>query len=160
MAHGLNPTMGWLFAVGLGMHRRSERVVLVSLVPYALGHLAAVGTTLLAAPALGLVFDQPTLVRTAVVLLLAQAGWHAAHGHRGQVRIGMGTGPIGLALWSFPAAGAHGAGLRLIPMALPLCLSSSGEEDLGNPSLAGLLAALGTHTAAMLAAIAVVSIAV
>ena len=158
--HGLNPAMGWLFAVALGMHRRSERVVLLSLVPIAFGHMAAVGATLLATLALGLVFDQAAIVRTAGVLLLAWAGWHAAYGHRRPVRIGMRTGQIGLALWSFLVAGAHGAGLMLIPVALPLCLSSSGKDDLGNASLAGLLAALGTHTAAMLTAIAVVSLVV
>ena len=38
--HGLNPAMGWLFAVALGLYRHSRRVVLVSLIPIALGHAA------------------------------------------------------------------------------------------------------------------------
>ena len=33
--HGLNPGMGWLFAVALGMHRQSRKAVLVSLLPIA-----------------------------------------------------------------------------------------------------------------------------
>src|SRR6266851_727456 len=31
--HGINPAMGWLFAVALGLHRKSRRVVLYSLLP-------------------------------------------------------------------------------------------------------------------------------
>ncbi len=46
--HGLNPAMGWLFAVALGLHRGGRRTVLVSLVPIALGHAAAVLAALLA----------------------------------------------------------------------------------------------------------------
>src|SRR4051812_1659960 len=46
--HGLNPAMGWLFAVALGLHRRSRGVVVLSLAPIALGHAAAVGMVLLA----------------------------------------------------------------------------------------------------------------
>ena len=55
--HGINPTMGWLFAVALGLHRRSFRTVLLSLVPIALGHATAIALVLVAALALGLVFD-------------------------------------------------------------------------------------------------------
>ena len=31
--HGVNPAMGWLFAVALGLHRGSQRIVLLSLIP-------------------------------------------------------------------------------------------------------------------------------
>ena len=41
--HGVNPAMGWLFAVALGLHRNSQRVVLLSLVPIAIGHAVAIG---------------------------------------------------------------------------------------------------------------------
>src|SRR5919204_398783 len=44
--HGLNPAMGWLFAVALGLHRRSRRIVLLSWIPIALGHAAAVALVL------------------------------------------------------------------------------------------------------------------
>jgi len=43
--HGLNPAMGWLFAVALGLNRNSERVVWLALIPIALGH--ALGAELL-----------------------------------------------------------------------------------------------------------------
>ena len=47
--HGLNPAMGWLFAVALGLYRQSRRVVLVSLFPIALGHAAAIAVVVYAA---------------------------------------------------------------------------------------------------------------
>ncbi len=42
MFHGVNPAMGWLFAVALGQHRRSRRVVLLALLPIAAGHAVAI----------------------------------------------------------------------------------------------------------------------
>src|SRR4051812_11419922 len=42
MFHGLNPAMGWLFAVALGLHRHSRQVVVVSLLPVALGHALSI----------------------------------------------------------------------------------------------------------------------
>ena len=55
--HGLNPAMGWLFAVALGLHRRSRRVLWLSLLPIAIGHAVAVAVTLILVVALGLVLD-------------------------------------------------------------------------------------------------------
>src|SRR5262245_59099626 len=40
--HGLNPGMGWLFSVALGLQQRSRRAVLVALLPIALGHALAI----------------------------------------------------------------------------------------------------------------------
>ncbi len=36
--HGLNPAMGWLFAVGLGLQDGDRRAVLRALPPIAIGH--------------------------------------------------------------------------------------------------------------------------
>ena len=41
--HGLNPGMGWLFAVALGMQERKGSAVARALVPIALGHALAIG---------------------------------------------------------------------------------------------------------------------
>ena len=65
--HGINPTMGWLFAVALGLHRRSFRTVLLSLVPIALGHATAIALVLVATLALGLVFDHVIAGRVAAI---------------------------------------------------------------------------------------------
>jgi len=159
--HGINPAMGWLFAVALGLHRRSRRVVVVSLVPIALGHAAAVAAVLVAALALGLVFNHVVLSRLAAIVLLTWAAWHALYGHRQRVRVGMQTGLAGLVLWSFLMASAHGAGLMVIPVVLPLCASAAPASDTtAATALPYALAALAVHTAAMLVAIAAVSLVV
>ena len=40
--HGLNPAMGWLFAVAIGLQERRRAAVLQALPPIALGHEASV----------------------------------------------------------------------------------------------------------------------
>jgi hypothetical protein len=148
--------MGWLFAVALGLHRGNRRIVLLSLVPITLGHAAAVAAALIAVLALGLVIDQTALLRVAALVLIGWAGWHALYGHRRRVRVGMQTGLLGLVLWSFLMASAHGAGLMLIPALAPICSSAPpADATLGVPVA---LAALAVHSAAMLAAIAAVSL--
>ena len=159
--HGINPAMGWLFAVALGLHRASQRAVLLALVPIALGHAAAVAVVVAAVLTLGLVLDHAVLIRLAGIMLIGWAAWHAVYGHRQRVLVGMQTGLLGLALWSFLMASAHGAGLMLIPVLVPLCLSNAPAHELtASGSLAVALAALGVHTAAMLATIAVIAVAV
>jgi hypothetical protein len=157
--HGLNPAMGWLFAVGLGMHRRSGRTVVVSLLPIVLGHAAAIAAVLAAAILLGLVVDGAALAKVVGAVLIAWAGWHLAFGHGRRVRIGMQAGLLALGAWSFLMATAHGAGLMLLPVALPLCLSDGPAAGLGG-SLATGVAAVGVHTAAMLVVIAAIALAV
>jgi hypothetical protein len=151
--HGINPAMGWLFAVALGLHRQNRKIVLVSWLPIALGHGAAVAATLFAMLALGLVVNHATLSRLPAALLLGWAVWHAVRGHRQRLRVGMQTGLAGLALWSFLMSSAHGAGLMVVPVLLPLCGSGSASH-----SLSIAVAAIGVHTAAMLVTIATISV--
>jgi hypothetical protein len=161
--HGINPAMGWLFAVALGLHRHSQKVVLLSLVPIALGHAAAVAAVLAAVLALGLVIGHATMLRLVAVVLIGWALWHALYGHRQRVRVGMQTGLIGLALWSFLMASAHGAGLMLIPVVAPLCISGAPAQELAGGvggSIGLALAALGVHTVTMLATIAAIAVVV
>jgi len=153
--HGVNPAMGWLFAVALGLHRKSRAVVFVSLVPILLGHAAAIGIVLYAAVALGIFFDERILTRAGGVVLIAWAVWHVLYGHRHRVRVGMRTGLVGLGFWSLAMATAHGAGLMLLPVALPLCLAAGpGAELTAGGSLAVGLAVIAVHTGAMLIVVA------
>ncbi|MGH6926113.1 MAG: hypothetical protein ACRED5_20495 [Propylenella sp.] len=158
--HGINPAMGWLFAVALGMHRKSRAVVFASLVPILLGHAAAIGIVLYAAVALGLFIEEGLLTKAGGILLIAWAAWHVLYGHRHRVRVGMQTGLVGLGFWSLLMATAHGAGLMLLPVALPLCLGGPGAELTASGSLLAGLAVVGVHTGAMLAVIAAIAIAV
>jgi hypothetical protein len=153
--HGINPAMGWLFAVALGLHRKSRGIVLLSLVPIALGHAASVAAVLFALLTLGLVVDRSLFAWIATGVLVGWAAWHAFYGHRGRVLVGMQTGLAGILVWSFVTASAHGAGLMLVPAVMPLCGSET--RFAADTAMLPALAALGVHTAAMLATIAAVS---
>ena len=158
--HGLNPAMGWLFAVALGLHRGSRTVVLVSLVPIAIGHAVAVALVVLAVVLLDRVVDQRIVGIASGLVLIGWAAYHQLYGARHRVRVGMRTGLAGLALWSFAMASAHGAGLMLAPIIIPL---GHGGAHAGHGPASGALsvalAAVAVHTLTMLAvtgAIAVV----
>jgi hypothetical protein len=151
--HGLNPAMGWLFAVALGLYAHSRRVAMLSLVPIALGHALSVALVLAGAITLGAFVGHDTLARCCGALLIGWGGWRAWRGHRGRPTVGMRTGLAGLALWSFVMSSAHGAGLMLVPALLPLC---SGNAENNGTFEAGALA-LFVHTAAMLGVIGVIS---
>ena len=45
--HGLNPAMGWLFALALGLQEKRRSAVLAALLPIALGHAAAIAVAIL-----------------------------------------------------------------------------------------------------------------
>jgi hypothetical protein len=153
--------MGWLFAVALGLHRQSQRVVLASLIPIGIGHAVAVSMMVIAVVMLGAAVDTAIVSRSAGVVLLGYAGWHALSGHRQRMRIGMQTGIVGLFLWSFLIANAHGAGLMLIPTLLPVCFSASPAGELtASSSFPIAVVVIGVHTAAMIAMIAVTALAV
>jgi hypothetical protein len=159
--HGINPAMGWLFAVALGLNRGSERVVWLALLPIGLGHALAVAIVLVLVLALGLILEPGWLRPLAAALLFGWASWRALYGRRHKLRFGMQVGLGGLFVWSFLMANAHGAGLMLIPAVIPLCLAASPLHALTlGDSLPVGLAALAVHTGAMLATIGIVSIVV
>jgi hypothetical protein len=163
--HGLNPAMGWLFAVALGLHQRRRAVVLESLLPIALGHGLAVGLVALAVVALGTVVEERLIRVAAGVLLIGWAVYQRLYGSRHRVRVGMRTGMAGLALWSFLMATAHGAGLMLVPMLLPIERGATHAAHAGGPlaesrSLGLTLAAVAVHTGAMLLATGVIAVAI
>ncbi|MFO1039327.1 MAG: hypothetical protein U1E45_20980 [Geminicoccaceae bacterium] len=149
--HGLNPAMGWLFAVALGLHRNSRRTVLLSLLPIAAGHAAAVLIVVVAVTAFGEVVDPGIVRRASGILLIGWAVFHTLYGHRHRVRFGMRVGMAGLAAWSFLMALAHGAGLMLIPLLGP----AGGGAQIG---LATGLEAVAVHSIAMLATTALVAL--
>ena len=153
--HGLNPAMGWLFAVGLGVHRQSRRLVLLSLAPMALGHALSISLVAAAIVTLGLVVNVNGLRAVSGALLILFAVYNWLYGHRHRVRIGMTTGLLGLLLWSFLMATAHGAGLMLLPALIPLCAQ---QAVIGQGSLAISLAAVGAHTFATLVVTGLIAI--
>lgn len=158
--HGINPAMGWLFAVALGLHRKNERVVLAALIPITLGHLMAIALVVATLMALGTVFDLRYLTLISGLALIGWAIWHALYGHRHRVRFGMQTGLLGLGAWSFLMATAHGAGLMLLPALLPLQAEHGHAHDLTETSLWVAAAAVVVHSGAMLLATGTIAIVV
>jgi hypothetical protein len=116
--HGLNPGMGWLFAVARGLQEGSRGAVLASLVPILIGHEASVVVVVGAAVATQELVPPHTL-RLLAALALISFGIYRISRPRSHPRgFGMRVGKVGLAAWSFLMASAHGAGLMLVPVLL------------------------------------------
>ncbi len=162
---GFNPSMVWLFAVALGLHRQRRVVVLVSLLPIALGHAFAVALVTFAVVSLDRVVDRRTLSIVSGIALVGWAFYHWTYRSRHRVRVGMRTGMVGLAVWSFLMASTHGAGLMLVPALLPLAqISATHSHSAGQVAPSGsleiALAAVTVHTLAMLGVTGIVAVVV
>ena len=156
--HGLNPGMGWLFAVARGLQERRREAVLGSLLPIALGHEASIVVVVVAVSLTEQVLP-PHLVRLVAALLLLSFGLYKLarpRSHPGG--FGMRVGFAGLAGWSFLMSSAHGAGLMLAPVLLGMPVAGA-YHSLTEISLLAALAAT-VHVTAMLAVMAVVALVV
>jgi hypothetical protein len=154
--HGINPGMGWLFAVALGLQEQKGSAVAKSIVPLALGHALAIAIAVLAAALLGIVLPLTT-VRYCVAAFLIGLGIFSLikHWHPRWVR--MQVGFRDLTVWSFLMASAHGAGLMVLPVLLGGGTVQAAEHMAGHHQMAavaspvaGLIASI-VHTAAYLA---------
>ena len=117
--HGINPGMGWLFAVALGMQEQKGSAVARALVPIALGHALAIGIVVLAAAFLGMALPLMT-IRYFVASLLVGLGIYCLVGHLHPRWVRMQVGFRDLTAWSFLMASAHGADLMVLPVLLGL----------------------------------------
>lgn len=118
--HGVNPAMGWLFAVSLGLQAQSSRAVWSALAPLALGHALAVAVALAAGAMLGVVLPLASVRWIAAAALLTFGVLHLRpHTHPRLGVGGMCVGPWRLTTWSFLVSSAHGAGLMVLPFLLP-----------------------------------------
>jgi hypothetical protein len=172
--HGLNPAMGWLFAVSLGLQERRLRAVVTALGPIALGHALAIVIAAVAVSTLGLVIPQRLLLTLGGGVLLGFAAYKVVTRFRHPRWVGMRVGPRELVLWSFLMASAHGAGLMLVPVLAGLRgegvssalahaehLGHAGHQvPGGHDSLLPALAAVGLHSFAMLAVAGVIALVV
>jgi hypothetical protein len=164
--HGLNPAMGWLFAVALGMQERDRRAVLRALPPIALGHEASLMLAAALVLGLGLLADTSALHLGAGFALIAFGVFRfvkpRAHFRWVKARVTRGE----LAWWSFLMSTAHGAGLMVAPVLLGAgaageataqdhALASVQEQSLSLPA-SGLAVLL--HVAAMLAVMGVIAV--
>jgi len=115
--HGVNPGMGWLFAVSNGMQAHRSSAVFGALPSIALGHFLAMAAVLLPFVSLELYLEQVTSIRAAAGLLLVAFGLYKLL-YRRHPRVLAHVGPTHLVAWSFLSATAHGAGLMLVPVVL------------------------------------------
>jgi hypothetical protein len=126
--HGINPGMGWLFAVALGMQQGSARGVWRALPPIALGHAAAVSVVLFTFVMLQVVVPLDAL-KVVIALMLMTLGLYRLWRHRHPRFGGMQVDFRDLSVWSFLMASAHGAGFMVLPfvMPAPATLSAAGH---------------------------------
>jgi hypothetical protein len=127
--HGLNPAMGWLFAVGLGLQDRSRRAVLRSLLPIALGHECSIVLIAALVLGLGVVADSTALHVGAGVALMGFGIFRfikpRAHFRWTKMRVNRRE----LSWWSFLMSTAHGAGLMVAPVLIGAGAASSAQAD-------------------------------
>jgi len=159
--HGLNPAMGWLFAVARGMQERSRAVLLRSLPPIALGHLASVAIVAAVVSATESVVAANVVGIVGGLALVGFGLWRLLsdrHFRWAGMRLSQGQ----LVGWSFLMSSAHGAGLMLLPVLTASAVGNghmahmaSGPAMDGTPAAAlEGLAAAGVHTIAMFAVMA------
>src|SRR5205085_11090758 len=128
--HGLNPGMGWLFAVARGLQERRRSAVWQSFLPIALGHEAAIGVVIVLVAVAQFLFAPQALRIAGAVILFAFAGyrlWRRTAHPRG---FGMRIGVRGLFGWSFLMSSAHGAGLMPVPFMLSLASAGAGKQGM------------------------------
>ncbi|MFK8084226.1 MAG: hypothetical protein AB8B97_28400 [Granulosicoccus sp.] len=150
--HGVNPGMGWPLAVSAALMDKSQRSLTMALLALAAGHFLAMSVILLPFSLISALvdWDKPFRIGAGLVVLLMGVYLLINRKHpRYLARVK----PTRLALWSFLAAMAHGAGLMLVPVFLTL---NSSQESVTENILAALLVA-AAHTLAMAAACALVA---
>ena len=169
MFHGINPAMGWLFAVALGLQEQKRAAVLRALPPMVLGHALSVGI-IIAVVLVARVSLPPRTLKIVAAAILFAFGLFRLLRSRHPNWVGMRVGFGDLTLWSFVMASAHGAGLMLVPFFLQSPAAGEGHHhdahqmhawafaNFSAPSL--LIAAVVIHTLGYLLMTALVAIVV
>ena len=174
--HGLNPAMGWLFAVSLGLQEGRREAVLKAFWPIALGHAAAVTLVVAAVLATQVIVPLDVLRYTGAGALIL-FGLYKLIRRKHPRWVGMRVGFKDLTAWSFIMASAHGAGLMLVPVLLKLSGTMHEMEHqahdeahehwgygvhlfLTDSAMLADIAAVAVHTIAMFAVMAVVALVV
>jgi hypothetical protein len=164
--HGIDPSMGWLFAVALGLQDRNSMRVLWALVPIAIGHLVAIGVVVAIVAGLQSVVAVEWLQPAGAVVLILFGVFRflrpRAHPRWVAMRVNFGE----LGLWSFLMASAHGAGLMLFPILLGMNTPGGPMQHMHHhmvalphgTSLAQAFAVVLLHTGAMVVVMGTVAL--
>jgi hypothetical protein len=169
MFHGINPAMGWLFAVALGLQDQKRAAVFRVLPPMVVGHALSVGI-IIAVILVARVSLAPRTLKIGAAAILFAFGLYRLLRSRHPNWVGMRVGFGDLTLWSFVMASAHGAGLMLVPFFLQSPAAGEAHHhdahqmhawafaNFSAPSL--LIAAVVVHTLGYLLTTALVAIVV
>ena len=173
--HGLNPGMGWLFALSVGLQRQSDRAIWSSLFPIAVGHAASLALVAVLVFVSAHYVSTPMLQITTALILIGFGIYKVFNYYRHPRWVGMQVGMRDLTWWSFLMATAHGAGLMIAPLVLTLALpcvetgassmAMAGDHvhmAMASPDVAmganlGIGLGILMHTLAMLAVMALVA---
>jgi hypothetical protein len=167
--HGVNPAMGWLFAVSRGMQERSRRAVVRSLVPIAIGHELSIALVAGLVVGLSVVADSSTLRIVAAAALLGFGIFRFVKPRAHFRWTSMRVSDRELTVWSFLMSTAHGAGLMVAPVLIGLQGSvdraharAHDQADLGllGGSLGAGAVGIALHVVAMLAVMGLVAVVV
>ena len=163
--HGLNPAMGWHFAVALGMQEGDRRAVLRALPPIAVGHEASIVLAAALVLGLGLLADTAALHMGAGIALFVFGIFRfikpRAHFRWVKARVSRGE----LAWWSFLMSTAHGSGLMVAPVLIGAGAGTAEAQDHAiaaaqeqGLSLLGSGVAVVLHVGAMLAVMGLLAV--
>jgi hypothetical protein len=152
--HGLNPAMGWLFALAIGLQQNSARAIWLAMIPITLGHAASIALAAAVVLALNAFVPLQTLQLITAVVLITFGVYKLINWYRHPRWVGMRVRWYELAGWSFLMATAHGAGLMAAP-ALLGTMEDSHTMHLSSGVNAGLGVAL--HTLSMLLTMVIVA---
>ena len=163
--HGVNPGMGWPLAVSSALMERRYSSLYKALASLAAGHLIAMTAILLPFSAMLILVEYQRQIEISAALLVIALGIYLVINRR-HPRFLARVPPHRLALWSFLAAMAHGAGLMLVPIYLGIC--NTLDTDAGHAAAYGLISSNAgiaimvalAHTAAMIVAGAVLAVGV
>lgn len=160
--HGINPGMGWPLAVSAALMEGRRRAMVRALVALAVGHFLAMTAILLPFSVMTALVTWEMQIRIGAGALVIAMGLYLLINRR-HPRFLARVHPARLALWSFLAAMAHGAGLMLVPIYLGICGIDVGGEGhaaagqlMGQNIATAFLVAL-VHTGAMTLAGAVLA---
>jgi hypothetical protein len=134
--HGVNPGMGWPLAVSAALMDRAHGSLFKALLALAGGHLIAMAAILFPFTALLFLAEWQREIQVGASLLVIALGVYLLF-NRSHPRFLARVPPSRLALWSFLAAMAHGAGLMLVPIYLGICRTI--ETDTGHAAAATLM---------------------
>jgi len=146
--HGVNPAMGWLFAVARGLQERSRAALCRSLPPIAAGHLGSVAAVAVVVAVTGSIVASSVVAVVGGLVLVGFGLWRLLSSRHFRW-VGMRLSHRELASWSFLMSSAHGAGLMLLPVLVVGAGAHHQHSVAATDSALGGLAAVALHTVAM-----------